>query len=230
MLKQNVDERIQSAALRGNIYGLLSRIFIREADVRLLNDIRQKEFVKTLKELGVDLGQAFLEQPIADQLEDLAVEYARLFLGPGKHLSPHESVYVGTFSGRQDSTEGMLWGAATVKVKEFMEEVGFQLASDYPGIPDHLGIELVLMQQLAKREEAAWQAGDFYKAAKIVAQQDYFLREHILKWVPQFCQKVATETVNDFYRVMAKLTQDFIIFDHGQIAELADAVMVKPNL
>lgn len=229
MSRQNVNERAQVAALRTNIYGLLSRIFICEVDARFLEELRQQKFINILKELGVDLGQAFLEQPIEEQLEDLAVEYTRLFLGPGKHLSPHESVYTGTFSGQRDSKQGLLWGAATVKVNEFMEKAGYQLAYDYPGIPDHLGIELGLMQQLAKREEAAWQTGDIDRAAKSVAQQDYFLREHILKWVPQFCQQVATETVNDFYRVMAKLTQELIAFDHGQTAELAEALMVRTN-
>ncbi len=229
MSRQNVNERAQVAALRTNIYGLLSRIFICEVDARFLEELRQQKFINILKELGVDLGQAFLEQPIEEQLEDLAVEYTRLFLGPGKHLSPHESVYVSTFSGQQDSKQGLLWGAATVKVNEFIEEVGYQLAADYPGIPDHLGVELGLMQQLAKREETAWQAGDIDQAAKLVAEQDYFLREHILKWVPQFCQQVATETVNDFYRVMAKLTQELIAFDHGQTAELAEALMVRTN-
>ncbi|GBE05880.1 hypothetical protein BMS3Abin10_01521 [bacterium BMS3Abin10] len=41
-----------------------------------------------------------------------------------------------------------------------------------------------------------------------------FIEEHLLKWIPIFCDKVITWAELPFYREMAKLTKFFIEFEN----------------
>jgi len=84
--------------------------------------------------------------------EDLAVEFTRLFIGPGPHISPHESVNTET----HDVKEAALWSAQTVKVKKFIEAAGLEYDDSFSGMPDHVTAELEFMQRLAAKEAEAW--------------------------------------------------------------------------
>ncbi len=47
-----------------------------------------------LSAAGVALDGAFLERAKAGVIEDRAVEYTRLFIGPGGHVAPYASVHL----------------------------------------------------------------------------------------------------------------------------------------
>ena len=81
------------AGHRSNIYGLLAAIYRREMTSDLLKQIKNPSMLGVLSNLGIELNNGFFKKPEKELLEDLAVEYARLFIGPGKHISPHESVH-----------------------------------------------------------------------------------------------------------------------------------------
>lgn len=130
------------------------------------------------------------------------MEYTRLFIGPGKHISPHESVHV--------NNDGGLWEASTVAVNQFIKRIGFEFQVNNSMIPDHISVEFELMQRLAHYEAQAWAAGDEHTAMDCLAVEHEFIKQHLITWVPQFCQQVIKETESLFYREMAKLTRDFI--------------------
>ena len=69
------------------------------------------------------------------------------------------------------------------------------------------------MQELAKQEAQAWEekAGD--GARHCLKTQKRFLEEHLVKWVPHFCDEVIKNAEVSFYRELAKLTRSFIEFE-----------------
>ena len=128
MTARSPDELARTAMERARLYGLLATIFRREPDADLLARLRSPEFQDLLGEAGIDLGDEFFSDPLDDIRDRLMVEYTHLFLGPGKHISPHESV-------QRKRGSGTLWGEETSIVKQFMSAAGFDLdeaASDIP--------------------------------------------------------------------------------------------------
>jgi TorA maturation chaperone TorD len=47
-----------------------------------------------------------------------------------------------------------------------------------------------------------------------------FLREHIMEWVPGFCERVADMAEFDFYRGIARMTKGFVVDDYETIVSL----------
>jgi len=83
-----------TASARSQVYGLLASIFRGEPDVNFVRDLKAPRFAGALSSLDVDLGEDFRQSDDEELCENLAVEYTRLFMGPGSHISPHESVFV----------------------------------------------------------------------------------------------------------------------------------------
>jgi TorA maturation chaperone TorD len=215
--KQNMKEQAQH---RSNIYGLLAAIYRREMTSDLLKQIKDPRFLGILSNLGIELNNGFFQKPEQELLEDLAVEYARLFLGPGKHVSPHESVH----HQRDDAQWGQLWGQSTVEVKKFIEFSGLHYKSEYIGLPDHISVELEFMQQVTLREEQAWAEEDKDTALSCLQNEKKFIEEHLARWVPIFCEKVINEAELLFYREMAGLTKNFIEFEKEEINRYGDGI------
>ncbi len=204
------------AGHRSNIYGLLAAIYRREMTSDLLQQIKDPQFLGVLTQLGIELNNGFFKKPEKKLLEDLAVEYARIFLGPGKHLSPHESVH----HQRENAQWGQLWGESTAEVKKIIESSGLEYKSEYKGLPDHISVELEFMQQVILREEQAWEADDKDMAFLCLENEKKFIKEHLVRWVPIFCEKVIQEAELPFYREMAGLTKKFIEFENEEIKRL----------
>ena len=84
-------EKTEIARGRSSVYKLLSHIFIREISSEFLETLRDEALSESLKDLGVNTRKCFESESEDKLLDDLATEYAALFLTPGG-LSPHESV------------------------------------------------------------------------------------------------------------------------------------------
>ena len=208
--KRNMKEL---AGQRGSIYGLLATVYRREMTSDLLHQIKDPQFLGVLSDLGMELNNGFFKKPDKELLEDLAVEYARLFLGPGKHISPHESVH----HKKEGTQSGQLWGESTAEVKKIIESSGLEYKTEYTGLPDHISVELEFMQQVILREEQAWQDDDKDTARLCLENEKEFVGEHLFRWIPEFCEKVITEANLPFYREMARLTRTFIEFEKQEM-------------
>ncbi len=188
---------------RSNLHGFLASIFGAELTSERLRQIKSSEFLEALRDAGVELDATFLEAPEDQLLEDLAVEFAALFLGPGGHISPHESV-------QRKGASGLLWGPETSAVKRFIEDAGFQYDADFHGIPDHISVELEFMKETTRLEAEAWEKNDRAAAANCLEFQRAFMAGHVLQWVFTFCGKVEETAQLPFYAEMAKLAADFM--------------------
>ncbi len=213
MTPAEMQEMKTVAQHRSNVYGLLAAVYRQEPTAAFLEKTRTPAFLEALSELGLNLDAAFLQQPADRLLEELAVEYAHLFLGPGPHISPHESVQ----REGADGTTGRLWGEATVAIKKFVEAAGFSYRSEYRGMPDHISVELEFMQFVTAREAEAWEQGDEDSGRRCLAMEKKFLQDHLLRWVPSFCRKVSAGAEMNFYREMAALTERFMRFENEEM-------------
>ncbi|MEE9250669.1 MAG: molecular chaperone TorD family protein [Alphaproteobacteria bacterium] len=193
---------------RSNLYGFLAMIHRQEPSADLLQQFRGEEFLAALSDAGVTLGRAFLDGAADALADDLAVEYTRLFVGPGKHIPPYESV----------QREGTLWGGTTRDVAAFVERCGFAYDPGYRGLPDHISVELEFMHELTRREAAAWTRGDEAEARRCLRIEREFLHDHLVRWAPEFSDKVVAETRTPFYKELAALTGDFIRRDDEDVA------------
>ncbi len=218
MEEKQKDEQAAVARQRSNVYGLLATVFGHEVNSELLQQIKDPQFLGVLSNMGLELESDFFEKPEAELLEDLAVEYAWLFLGPGKHISPHESIH----HQRSDGDWGQLWGKSTVEVKNFIESAGLDYKEAYTGLPDHISVELEFMQQVTLREEQALSEGDQEGVLYCLKMEKKFIEEHLMCWIPAFCEKVVSRAEQPFYREMAALTRNFIEFEKEKTNKYGD--------
>ena len=213
MEKKEREERKAVAGQRSNTYGLLATLYRQEITSDLLRQIKDPQFLGVLSALGLELEGEFFQRPEEELLEELAVEYAMLFLGPGEHISPHESVH----HEREDSQWGQLWGATTVEVKKFIESSGLEYKSEYSGLPDHISVEFEFMHQVTQRETQAWAEDDETGAMYCRKIEKEFIEKHLARWVPVFCEKVIRGAEWPFYREIASLTKNFIDFEKEEM-------------
>ena len=129
--KENIKELAEH---RSSIYGFLAAVYRQELTSELYQQMKDNEFQEVLSSLGVKLNNGFFQNSEQELLENLAVEYTRLFVGPGKHISPHESVQ----HKKEGVQSGQLWGELTAEVKKIIESSGLEYTSEYTGMPDDL--------------------------------------------------------------------------------------------
>ncbi len=219
-MKSDNKNHVELAGQRINVYGFLARVYRKEVLPDLLSQIGAPQFRGVLSDLGADLGDEFFARKDEDIIEDLAEEYTRLFMGPGPHIPPYESIH----HERNDGDWGSLWGASTVEVKKFIETAGLHYKDDFAELPDHISVELEFMQKVIEKERDAWEEGDSDRALYCLKMEKMFIDDHLIKWVPQFCGKVVSEAELSFYREMARITGNFLQFEKENIdAYISDA-------
>ncbi len=183
---------------RLHTYRLFALIFRREPSDADIVTMRAAGFFDLLAESGGPRDAAVV------RAGELAVEFARLFLGPGEHISPHESVH------RDDPGNGQLWGAATGQVRAFVEQLGLSYRDSFGELPDHISAELEIMAQLVEAQAGALDVGDEARRDHALAAQKWFFGEHLGRWGTTFLKKVQAASPEAFYGVSASIAIDFM--------------------
>lgn len=192
----------KTAMERSELYGFLATIFREELSAENLRRMRSAEFMLALGDAGIALDNCVAQRPEAELLDEMAVEYTALFLGPGGHISPHESVHA--------ESDGALWGRSTSEVKRYIESAGFAYDPEDHRLPDHISVELEFMAALAGQEAQAYRDEDYPEASRRIGVQKKFLARHLGKWAPAFCRQVAERSELPFYREIARLAAAFL--------------------
>lgn len=141
--------------------------------------------------------------------EELAIDHARLFVGPFALLAPpYGSVYL----------EGMrrLMGDSTLAVGECYREDGLEVAAGFNGTPDHIAVELEFMHFLVVKELDALAGGYLERAQNFRQKQRAFLERHLAAWVPDFSRSVEEQAQTQFYQELAATMRMFIESDLDQ--------------
>ena len=219
-----VKGKVNGARIRSNVYGFLSSMFREEITAERLRQIKAPYIKEILSEMGVQYD-IFSSKNENQLLEDLAVEYARLFLGPDKHISPHEAVH----HQRDDGDWGVHWGASTVDVKKFIETTGLEYKQEYTGMPDHISAELDFMKEATGREGQALEEKDWEGALYCQKMEKKFICDHLIKWIPEFCDKIISQAEISFYGDLAAVTKLFMTLELEQIDKTITATAGNVN-
>jgi TorA maturation chaperone TorD len=159
----------------------------------------------------------FKNEPQEQILRRIAVDRTRLFRGISEKDSPpppYESVY----------REERLCGESSTEVSRFYCKLGVTLSEASNESPDYLGIELDFMRLLCQSEEEAWSNNRADKALEHLERGTDFLKNHLLKWVDRFCDKMYEMADLDFYKGLAKLTSGFLKYDNHLVEQQIEEI------
>jgi len=205
----------ETSKSRSDIYGFLAGIFREELTAGQIKEMVDTGVLNMLAESGAKIDNAFFSRSPEDVKEDLAIEYTALFIGPGKHINPHESIYVPDSTGKV----GYYWGECTADMKKWVEHYGLKMSEKFESIPDHISIELEFMQRVVEQEYLSWQRDDEETARRCIEVEKTFFNKHIIKWVPLFFNRVIEAASLDFYREVARAGKDFILDEEELLNE-----------
>jgi TorA maturation chaperone TorD len=218
---------------RAGIYNFLSRAFKVEVDeaflkeivaiepaIRSLSDSQSGEETNELEQGSRELLDfAKRIKPLNNDerkklLQDLAVEYANLFLGVGlKHVYLSESVYLGK--------DHLLYEAPYHEIIEAYKSLGFTKDEKFTEPEDHVAVEFEFMALLCRWATQTMEKHDIENALTYLSLQKEFLEDHLFKWVPELCRKLDDATTGSFYKALAHLTLGFVTMDN----EIPDHIM-----
>ena len=166
----------------GEISRLLGRLWLREMDVATLEAMSGPDFRGLYESLG-----GFVPTDIsADSVEELAVAYCELLIGPKGHISPVQSVW----------TTDQLQSDTSASMNRFFELVpGYQAQSS---LADHVGVQLDFAGVLLQVEDEG-----------VDGIINVFAQQH-LDWINKFLQQVESKTDSEFYLGLARVTRSRI--------------------
>ena len=199
------EAKLDHLVRRSLVYRLLSRAFREEPDAEFLVAVNADGMNSLLHAISCQLDTTAFRIAGETCLEELAVEFCRLFVGPEVLVAPYESVH-----RNESGNSGQLWGDSTVEVNNLVESLGLCYSADRFPLPDHISVEFELMCRLLDAEALAHRKADTASVTTAFEIQDVFFNEHIKVWVPSFCERLQATTSSPFYSAMSVLTSDFV--------------------
>ncbi|AKL94354.1 anaerobic dehydrogenase [Clostridium aceticum] len=149
------------------------------------------------------------------EYEKLHWDYTRMFIGPNSlPVPPWESVYL--------NKDRLVFQKETFEVRKNYLKYYF-ISKNYPREPDdHIGIELDFMCRLNKIAMENNEIQNTNKLLEVLNDQESFLREHILKWIPDFSISMINSSNTEFYRGIAKILKGYVEVDYLILKELIE--------
>ena len=208
-------ETIALARAREDLYRFLGGLYVMEADAGQLAAMKRMTFPeiagdsdsdRDLRE-GYELLSGYLAAVTEDDLDDLAADYAKVFLAAGDAAGlaafPYESVYVSKKHRVGGSTELQMHALYKARGREADPNV-------YRTVDDHIGLMLEYQGLLCGELADALEAGDTAKAEALLAEQREFLKKHLMNWALSFTADVIRYAERDFYKGIARITSGFL--------------------
>jgi len=162
----------------------------------------------------VDAGMASLVDAMAQgssaqPMEELQIDYTRLFLNPtGPLASPYESAWI---AGR----DPMLVDETTRSVLDSYRQGGYDVDLSFRDLPDHVAAELEFLYALVFREARAAASGNDAERAEAIGLRRRFVEQHLGRWVVPFAAALRDGGETALYRTLADLTERFVRSEAG---------------
>lgn len=205
---------------RATTYGLLSRLYGREVDEALLQELHDSRYpVHTGNDLadeGNRLIATYLSGLWENTLTELAADYMRVFFGHG--YSGHAAAY--PFESVYTSEKRLLMQSARDEVLALYRAAGLSKQERWKEGEDHIALELEYLQILSTRVVEALCKGDSEQALAWIKSSYNFIDVHLAGWVPLFTAEVDKFAKTDFYRGLAFLTEGFLETDRELLEDL----------
>lgn len=186
---------LEFAAARAAVFRLLARLWGEELSRDLAELLSRPPLVEVLHAIA-DFS---MPSRVEDRdLQQWAVDYCQLFVGPRGHLPPYQSVWM----------DRRLAGEAAASMERFLQLLDYRPVWSQRLMADHLAIQLDVMAELLERstrpdafsrEERRWLADLLI---------NYF-RQHLC-WPQRLLDQVARRAITPLYRSLAKMTDEFL--------------------
>lgn len=208
------------------IYDLMRRSFLEEPTQEFLSYLKAANvfenfpFLEESQEIhnGVALVNSLMHEKdltSAEVHDSLHWDYTRMFIGPNQLPAPlWESAYL--------NKEQLLFQEQTLKVRQAYLKYQLRPKHFMQEADDHLGLELDFMYQLSQQALQAVENQDKEELCKLLVDQNQFLQEHLLKWVPSLTQKIVESASLGFYPGLAKILKGYLELDLEALNELLD--------
>lgn len=155
------------------------------------------------------LGAAFA----AADLQDLLVDYTRLFLGAPQALAkPYASVWL--------TNDPELMQDSAMELLRLYEQGGFEIDPDFRDLPDHVAVELEFLYLLIHQHNLAMACSDADALQALAVLRTAFLVGHLGRWLGPFILAVHDHAQSEFYRELAEFTELFVRLE-GEQADTA---------
>lgn len=205
------------ARQRASIYGWFAQILFQELTAEALSHLHDTDTqarlkaLKSIPELWLDVRQFQLRLRTAlrrkDRQLELAADFASLFLlPPPAGVSPYAGHYPHTTPHEARKT-----------MQQWL--VRYELAPQNNEAPDHIAIQLALMDTLVAKSS---------NTATELEQQCQFLKQHLLSWLPHFSQRCGQRDSFGFYATAVRMLVCFIKQDVQWIEDYLQTIKSSP--
>jgi TorA maturation chaperone TorD len=182
-----------------SLFNLLRQVFLKEPTKELIEGISKVELPSDADD-EISHGLKLMIESVRgnshrlnDWAEELAIEYARLFVGPKNPPAlPYASFYL--------SESRSLMTDETIDVRKRYLEAGMAVKELYSVPDDHIGIETEFLYDLTRRMIEHFEKGQREEASRLFECRSDFMRGHMALWVPFFTGKVMDSTQEDFFK------------------------------
>ncbi len=192
----------------GDVSGLLKHVFWTEPTEEFLQIFVKQDTIPEESFIANGFNLIVIEvnrnaHRIDEYLNDLSIEFAKLFLGPKNPPAvPFSSCYL--------SEPRTLMSDVTIGVRKTYLDAGMEIKYLHSIPDDHIGIELEFVSCLDGKIMELFENGNEEEALKLQAIKDEFLHEHMAMWVPSFAESVLKYTDYDFYKGSALLLKNLV--------------------
>jgi len=151
------------------------------------------------------LAQFFLQPPDAESLDavrqdfsldsretldEITEDFNALFAYPQGRLQPRESLFIPPA------------GTGYADVRDAYQGADLVIDDAYDVAPDHISVEFLFMSYLIENGKTT------------MVQK--FLEQHLMNWVPYYCEEVTKQARTLFYREIAEIVKDFLISEYDE--------------
>lgn len=137
-------------------------------------------------------------------VEQVSVEYTRLFVGPPKPAAPPwETMY------RSDNvTVG--FGDPTFEMRRLLREAGLQLSNVNHQYEDHMGLELLYLSVLCDRLATALAEGGEGEPDELAKAVRSFAAAHPASWIDGFSDRVEEAFPSGYFSRLLRLCKELL--------------------
>lgn len=199
-------------------YTLLSSIYYLELSEGQIEGLASSGF--DYPDDGSEMGDSckklrlYLSRRGANARQDLAVEYARIFLAAGvyegKTAVPFESVFT--------SSDGILMQDSRDEVVKIYASNGLVIPRELNIPEDHLSFELEFLAHTSK--SIAESLENDSPVDELIRTQISFIDEHLLNWIPQLQERVDAFAKLPFYPAIMSITKAYLEEYRAVISEV----------
>lgn len=186
----------------------LIRLHDRELDAATLAALKEGSFPHglALQPMGEAGILAYINMSAGvrgdSSLDDLAADFAAIYLNNSLGASPYESVWL--------SDDHLACAAPMFELRDLYAEAGLQAADWRSRFDDHFVLQLEYLRRIL--------ASSTVNPEKVAN----FIDEHIGYWFPDFAQRVSMQCNTPFYAALAELTHIWLIDFRKLLDEIHD--------